>query len=92
LAEKALTEIRVEGHADKVGGSGYNLELSRRRAEAVRSGLIAAGVRPGIIRVVGFGFDRPYVTGEDPDAEGDKGIWQNRRAEVVWFRDRPQRP
>lgn len=90
LAEQALTEIRVEGHADKVGGSGYNLELSRRRAEAVRGALIAAGVRPGIIRVVGFGFDRPYVAGDDP-GEGDKGIWQNRRAEVVWFRDRPQR-
>lgn len=92
LSESALTEIRVEGHADKVGGSGYNLELSRRRAEAVRGVLIAAGVRPGIIRVVGFGFDRPYVTGDDPQGEGDKGIWQNRRAEVVWFRDRPQRP
>ncbi len=90
-AEPALSEIRVEGHADKVGGSNYNLELSRRRAEAVRSALIAAGIKGGIIRVVGFGFDRPSVKGAEPaDSGDDKGIWQNRRAEVVWFRDRPK--
>jgi outer membrane protein OmpA-like peptidoglycan-associated protein len=86
-AEATLTEIRVEGHADQVGGSGYNLELSRRRAEAVRKALMDQGVRPGIIRVVGFGFDRPSV--KDADALPDeKGVWQNRRAEVVWFKDR----
>ncbi|MCA9527492.1 MAG: OmpA family protein [Myxococcales bacterium] len=87
-AEAALSELRVEGHADKVGGSGYNLELSRRRAEAVRAALIERGVRPGIIRVVGFGFDRPSVKDAAPDPE-DRGVWQNRRAEVVWFRERP---
>ena len=81
-----LAELRVEGHADKVGGSGYNLELSRRRAEAVRAGLIARGIRGGIIRVVGFGFDRPTVT--DHPAPDEKGVWQNRRAEVVWFTKR----
>jgi len=90
-SEATLTEIRVEGHADQVGGSGYNLELSRRRAEAVRTALIQRGVRPGIIRVVGFGFDRPSV--KDQAASPDeKGVWQNRRAEVVWFRDRPGKP
>ena len=89
-AQAALTEVRIEGHADRVGGSGYNLELSRRRAEVVRAALIARGVRPGIIRVVGFGFDRPQIA-DGADEGDDKGIWQNRRAEVVWFRDRPKR-
>lgn len=88
-AQGELAELRVEGHADKVGGSGYNLELSRRRAEAVRKGLIARGIRGGIIRVVGFGFDRPTVT--DHPAPDEKGVWQNRRAEVVWFTDRQKR-
>jgi outer membrane protein OmpA-like peptidoglycan-associated protein len=82
-----LAEIRVEGHADKVGGSGYNLELSRRRAEAVRRALIERGIRRGIIRVVGFGFDRPSIA--DHPAPDEKGVWQNRRAEVVWFSARP---
>ncbi|MCA9544581.1 MAG: OmpA family protein [Myxococcales bacterium] len=92
-AEAALSEIRVEGHADKVGGSNYNLELSRRRAEAVRARLIEQGIKGSMIRVVGFGFDRPFVKGDAPKDEGaDKGVWQNRRAEVVWFRDRPKGP
>lgn len=85
-AESGVAELRVEGHADKVGGSGYNLELSRRRAEAVRAGLIKRGIRGGIIRVVGFGFDRPTVT--DHPSPDEKGVWQNRRAEVVWFTKR----
>lgn len=86
-AAPELAEIRIEGHADKVGGSGYNLELSRRRAEAVRRALIERGIRGGIIRVVGFGFDRPSIA--DHPAPDEKGVWQNRRAEVVWFKGRP---
>ena len=84
-AADGLAEIRIEGHADKTGGSGYNLELSRRRAEAVRSALIKRGIRRGIIRVVGFGFDRPVAANGADAALDEKGVWQNRRAEVVWF-------
>ncbi len=82
-AESSLTEIRVEGHADQVGGSNYNLELSRRRAEVVRAGLIAAGIKGHLIRVVGFGFKRPDVKRR---TKTGRGVWENRRAEVVWFR------
>jgi outer membrane protein OmpA-like peptidoglycan-associated protein len=84
-AADGLAEIRIEGHADKTGGSGYNLELSRRRAEAVRAALISRGIRRGIIRVVGFGFDRPAAANGASPALDEKGVWQNRRAEVVWF-------
>ena len=38
------TRIEVAGHADRSGTPQYNMGLSRRRAEAVRDYLIAAGV------------------------------------------------
>ena len=31
-------KLRVEGHTDNIGGDEYNLDLSQRRAEAVKSG------------------------------------------------------
>jgi outer membrane protein OmpA-like peptidoglycan-associated protein len=84
---KNLSEIRVEGHADQIGGSNYNLQLSIRRAESVRAALISGGVPGNLIRVVGFGFSRPNV--QQPDVDSAKGVWENRRAEVVWFDEEP---
>ena len=45
----------VEGHSDARGSNSYNLDLSKRRAEAVRALLIAAGVPPEQLRAVGKG-------------------------------------
>jgi outer membrane protein OmpA-like peptidoglycan-associated protein len=41
---KRASAIRITGHADPVGEAQYNLELSQRRAEAVRAQLIELGV------------------------------------------------
>lgn len=78
-----LGAVRVEGHADQLGRQNYNLALSRRRAESVRDQLIEAGVPGHVIQVIGFGFSRP-LEGAMKDPEG-RGIWENRRAEVIWF-------
>lgn len=40
--------ILVRGHADTLGSADYNLDLSRRRAEAVRDALVEAGVQADI--------------------------------------------
>ena len=78
-----LSAVRGEGHADKVGNQNYNLELSRRRAEAVRSALIKEGIARHLIDVVGYGFSRP----SDDSVVEDKteGVAANRRAEILWF-------
>jgi outer membrane protein OmpA-like peptidoglycan-associated protein len=80
---EALSAVRIEGHADKVGNQNYNLELSRRRAEAVRTALIHRGIPRHLIDVVGYGFSRP----SDNRAVRDdtEGVAANRRAEVLWF-------
>lgn len=73
-----LLEIRVEGHADERGGDDFNLDLSHRRAQAVRQFLIAQGVSPSRLVAKGFGESQPVAEGHDEAA------WeQNRRVEFI---------
>jgi outer membrane protein OmpA-like peptidoglycan-associated protein len=50
--------VTVEGHADDMGSINHNLDVSWRRAEAVRRRLIESGVAADRIRIVGFGRER----------------------------------
>ena len=70
--------IVVEGHTDRRGSEALNLDLSARRAEAVRTYLTAHGVPSERIRAEGFGFSRPL--GDNKTAEGRAN---NRRVEIV---------
>ncbi len=58
-AHPELKRIRVEGHTDNVGGRGYNLDLSKRRARAVVRALVQRGVAAGRLEPEGYGFERP---------------------------------
>lgn len=73
--------VAIEGHSDSVGDEGYNVELSRRRAESVRGWLVARGFPQHLFTVEGFGSSRPI---------GDNGNYQgrqkNRRVELKVFR------
>ncbi len=69
----------IEGHTDSRGSSLYNLDLSERRAIAIRNILIAKGVPPERLTAVGRGEDFPIADG---DTEED--YQKNRR--VVFIR------
>ena len=71
------TLIRVEGHTDSVGTEQYNLDLSYRRANAVRDLLVQRGVNISRIQPVGFGETRPIATNET-----EAGRQLNRRVEI----------
>jgi len=81
---KALNEgnpgaqIVVEGHTDSRGGQTYNLDLSARRAEAVRTYLVSRGVASERIRAQGLGLARPVA-----DNKSAEGRANNRRVEIV---------
>lgn len=72
------TTVNVIGHTDNVGDAAYNQGLSQRRAQAVTSVLINAGVAPSRIRSIGRGEDAPIATNLTPE-----GRQQNRRVEII---------
>jgi outer membrane protein OmpA-like peptidoglycan-associated protein len=69
--------INVYGYTDDVGTQTYNLQLSQRRAEAVRDFLVQAGISPAIMSAKGFGKSDPRVPGDSEQARA-----ANRRVEI----------
>jgi outer membrane protein OmpA-like peptidoglycan-associated protein len=78
IATRPVPDVLVIGHTDAVGTDQVNDALSRQRAETVRVALIAHGIAPENITVVGRGKREPVV----PTAEGVSEP-RNRRVEIV---------
>lgn len=55
LNQYPQTMVRVEGHTDQTGSEQYNLQLSERRANAVKNALVQKGIDPARISAVGMG-------------------------------------
>lgn len=71
--------VRLEGHADERGTREYNLALGERRANAVRTYLVAQGASRAQIDVVSYGEEKPA------DRRHSEKSWaKNRRVEVVY--------
>jgi outer membrane protein OmpA-like peptidoglycan-associated protein len=59
-AELANSNIIVSGHTDSSGGYDYNLRLSKRRADSVKTYLVSAhDIGPQRLKAVGRGPDEP---------------------------------
>ncbi len=69
--------VDVMGHTDSTGSESYNLDLSRRRAEAVSNYLVSRGVSRARIESIGYG--EQYPRADNTTAEGRA---QNRRVEI----------
>ncbi len=69
--------VDVAGFADSTGNDDYNLTLSQRRAEAVRSYLEAAGIAPSRLSAQGYGESRPVASNDTA-----LGRFWNRRVEL----------
>jgi OOP family OmpA-OmpF porin len=57
--------INVNGHADRLGSSQYNQQLSEKRAEAVRAYLVSKGVDASKVETFGFGKTTPVKSCAD---------------------------
>ncbi|MCB9480490.1 MAG: peptidoglycan-associated lipoprotein Pal [Desulfobacteraceae bacterium] len=78
LMENNNVKITVEGHCDSRGTTQYNLALGERRAESVKTYLVALGIDSARISTISYGEERPAVEGSGED------VWaKNRRAEFV---------
>ncbi|MFL6641491.1 MAG: OmpA family protein, partial [Paraburkholderia graminis] len=71
-----VAKLEVAGYSDNVGGEQANLQLSKERAEAVRSYLVKAGVPGDSLRAQGYGQAHP-IAGNDTAS----GRFANRRIE-----------
>ena len=78
LKDSPTMKLRVEGHTDNVGDDTSNLQLSNRRAEAVRTFLIQAGVSADRLDYEGFGETRPVDTNRTKTGRSN-----NRRVDFV---------
>jgi outer membrane protein OmpA-like peptidoglycan-associated protein len=78
LRRYPATEVTIIGHTDSTGAADYNQALSERRAEAVRSELVAMGVSGGRLRTAGRGETEPRASNETAT-----GRAANRRVELV---------
>lgn len=70
--------LDLEGHTDSIGSDEYNLSLSEKRADSVRSYLVAQGVPADTVTARGLGKSVPVA--ENSTAAGRQ---RNRRVEMV---------
>jgi OmpA-OmpF porin, OOP family len=76
LSDEALrsAHLILEGHTDAVGSEGYNLDLSKRRADAVRDFLVSIwGVPSEHLKVVGKG-KAELLDSEHPDDAANRAV------------------
>jgi outer membrane protein OmpA-like peptidoglycan-associated protein len=78
LSEHPDRRVQVDGFTDSVGSDSYNQELSRRRADAVKSALLTRGIDASRISTEGYGKAFPVANNSDSG-----GRQLNRRVEVV---------
>ncbi len=79
--------LTINGYTDSSGSDKTNEELSKKRAEAVKNELIAAGMPAATISTVGMGPASPV--GSNATATGRQ---QNRRVEIVVTVDESKAP
>lgn len=79
LKDDPAWKLEIQGYTDNVGSDQYNLQLSQRRAEAVR---LALEPRPGVGqgRLVAKGFGATHFKASN---DTEQGRAQNRRVQLV---------
>lgn len=69
--------VMINGHADRSGEDGYNLQLSQKRADFIRDFLVHQGIPNNRIEYYAFGESDPLIPTQDGQKEA-----ANRRVEI----------
>ena len=78
-----VTNVMATGYTDRIGSMKYNQILSQRRAESVKSYLVAKGISPTRINAQGKGSTNPVVSCTDKKlATLIQCLEPNRRVEI----------
>ncbi|CAN5912119.1 OmpA family protein [soil metagenome] len=78
LLETKERRLTVEGYTDSQGKDAYNIDLSQRRADAVRTYLVSNGYPADLITAHGSGKAMPIA-----DNNTAEGRANNRRVEII---------
>jgi outer membrane protein OmpA-like peptidoglycan-associated protein len=78
LTDHPERHVEIDGYTDSVGTDSFNLDLSQRRADTVRSVLVNHGIESS--RVVSRGYGKEYSVASNADSGGRQ---LNRRVEIV---------
>ncbi|MBA3458340.1 MAG: OmpA family protein [Deltaproteobacteria bacterium] len=78
LADNPKIAVEVGGHTDSQANDAFNLKLSQRRAESVRTYLVKRGITADRMTAKGYGENVPLADNRTAD-----GRAQNRRVEFV---------
>jgi len=78
MKDNPKIKVEVQGHTDSQGNDAFNLKLSQRRAESVRTYLVKKGVAKDRMLPKGYGENVPIADNRTAD-----GRAQNRRVEFV---------
>src|SRR5258706_4999074 len=89
-----IDRVQITGHTDRIGTNEYNLKLSRRRADAVKTYLVKKGVAATRLVTVGKGEANPVVECRDTKKQAEliKCLEPNRRVEVEQITVERRRP
>lgn len=77
IKEIDYAEIEIFAYTDNLGSDHYNLDLSNRRAQAVRKLLISNGIKENKIKAYGMGEKNPIADNATPEGQAI-----NRRGEI----------
>lgn len=78
LGENKDIKIKIDGYTDFIGSEGYNLDLSVKRARAIKDYLVRNGAFENNISIEGYGEQNPIA-----DNNTDLGRSRNRRVEFI---------
>ena len=77
LEQSPGMKVEIQGHTDNIGGSDYNIALSKKRAQAVVDFLVEKGIAEERLSSAGFGYTQPIALNGNPH-----GRALNRRVEI----------
>lgn len=78
MRDNPKMRVEIQGYTDSIGSESANIELSRRRADAVRDYLIHSGIDASRIVARGFGETDPVASNQTK-----AGRAMNRRIEII---------
>ncbi len=78
LTQHPERRVEIDGYTDSIGSDSFNLDLSQRRADAVKAVLIENGIES--TRIVSRGYGKEFNVASNSDTGGRQ---LNRRVEIV---------